>query len=369
MVVDLAAGDGWAPDSLVNAFSVGKGLTAAVLGHVMETAGVALDDPVTDWWPELDLGLSVAQLASHQAGLPALREPQPEFVMYDWDAMVAALAATEPWWAPGTAHGYHTNTFGFLVGEVVRRASGRSVGTILRELAAPLEADVFIGLPDEEHARVVPFHFPESMGGFGPPMPANEHELMIRNGYANPPGLLRASAWSTRRSGGGPRSPRPTVTPAPAAWPASTPGSSMVASCRRRRWPPSPKSGPMVSISCSSARPASAPASSCPSPSALRHRPPGLRPLRRRRLPRLRRPRRRGRLRLRHGRDGPPLAEPPEPGPPGRRVQLSLTVPPEGQVRRSRHCWRMAWLRAWSARPGWLVQRATATRASGSRVK
>jgi CubicO group peptidase (beta-lactamase class C family) len=195
-VVDLAAGDDWAPDSLVNAFSVGKGLTAAVLGHVMETAGVALDDPVTDWWPELDLGLSVAQLASHQAGLPALREPQPEFVMYDWDAMVATLAATEPWWAPGTAHGYHTNTFGFLVGEVVRRASGRSVGAILRELAAPLEADVFIGLPDEEHARVVPFHFP-SMAGFGPAAPVTEHELMIRNGYATPRGFSGVGVVNT----------------------------------------------------------------------------------------------------------------------------------------------------------------------------
>ena len=185
MVVDLAEGEGWVPDSLVNAFSVGKGLTAAVMGHAMETAAVGLDDPVTGWWPELDLGLTVAQLASHQAGLPALRGPQPEFVMYDWDAMVAALAATVPWWEPGTAHGYHTNTFGFLVGEVVRRATGRSVGTILREMAAPLGADVFIGLPDDEHDRVVPFTFP-SMGGFVAAEPANEHELMLHNGYANP---------------------------------------------------------------------------------------------------------------------------------------------------------------------------------------
>lgn len=188
-VVDLAAGPGWEPDSLVNAFSVGKGLTAAVLGRAMETAGVALDDPVTRWWPELDLGLSVAQLASHQAGLPALRAPQPELVMYDWDAMVAALAAEVPWWEPGTAHGYHTNTFGFLVGEVVRRATGRSVGTLLRDLAAPLDADVYIGLPDEEHARVRPFSFPATGGGLVATEPADDHQLMIRNGYVNPPGL------------------------------------------------------------------------------------------------------------------------------------------------------------------------------------
>jgi CubicO group peptidase (beta-lactamase class C family) len=189
VVVDLTGGDGWGPDSLINAFSVGKGLTAAVLGHAMEQYGVGLDDPVTRWWPELDLGLTVAQLASHQAGLPALRDPQPELVMYDWDAMCSALAAETPWWDPGTAHGYHTNTFGYLVGEVVRRASGRSVGTILRELAAPLDADVFIGLPDEEHGRVLPFHFPEMGSDFVADEPADDHALMVRNGYVNPRGF------------------------------------------------------------------------------------------------------------------------------------------------------------------------------------
>ncbi len=188
VVVDLWGGDGWGPDTLINAFSVGKGLTAAVLGHVMETCDVSLDDPVTRWWPELDLGLTIAQLASHQAGLPALRDPQPEHVMYDWDAMCSALAAETPWWEPGTAHGYHTNTFGFLVGEVVRRASGRSVGTILRELAEPLGADVFIGLPDAEHGRVVPFSFPD-LGWMMEVEPSDEHHRMLRNGYVNPPGF------------------------------------------------------------------------------------------------------------------------------------------------------------------------------------
>ena len=189
VVVDLVGGEGWTPGGLVNAFSVGKGLTAAVLGHVMERYGVGLDDPVTRWWPELDLGLTVAQLASHQAGLPALRDPQPEHVMYDWDTMCAALAAETPWWDPGTAHGYHTNTFGYLVGEVVRRASGRSVGTLLRELAEALDADVFIGVPDAEHGRIVPFHFPEMGSDFVAEEPADDHALMLRNGYVNPRGF------------------------------------------------------------------------------------------------------------------------------------------------------------------------------------
>jgi CubicO group peptidase (beta-lactamase class C family) len=192
-VVDLAYGEGWDPDTLVNAFSVGKGLTAAVLGHAMEAHGVGLDDPVQRWWPELSAGCTIAQLASHQAGLPALRAPQPEHAMYDWEAMVAALAAEEPWWEPGTGHGYHVNTFGFLVGEVIRRATGRSVGTMLRELAGPLDADVFIGLPDAEHHRVVPFVFPGTEGFV-------LDDPMLHNAYFNPPAFsggseVNTSAW------------------------------------------------------------------------------------------------------------------------------------------------------------------------------
>lgn len=191
-VVDLADGAGWAPDSLVNAFSVGKGLTATVLGHVLERHGVDLEDPVVAWWPEFGAHgketVTVAQLASHQAGLPALRAGQAADAMYDWAGMTAALAAEVPWWVPGTAHGYHVNTFGFLVGEVVRRATGRTVGALLRELAGPLGADVFIGLPDREHRRVVPFRFPPTEG-FLSDEPVDEHGAMLLKTYFNPPGL------------------------------------------------------------------------------------------------------------------------------------------------------------------------------------
>jgi len=198
-VVDLWGGEGWGPDTLVNAFSVGKGLTAAVLGHAVERHGVELDAPARRWWPELTAEATVAQLASHQAGLPAVADPLPERAVYDWGAMTAALAAQAPWWEPGTAHGYHVNTFGFLVGEVVRRATGRTVGAVLRELAGPLEADVHIGLPDAEHHRVVPFRFPgtsEFLAG----EPTTDHERMVRNTYFNPPalsgaGVVNTAAW------------------------------------------------------------------------------------------------------------------------------------------------------------------------------
>jgi CubicO group peptidase (beta-lactamase class C family) len=96
----------------------------------------------------------VRWLLCHKAGLPAIREQMPRGSLYDWDAMVAALARTEPWWEPGTKHGYHAVTFGFLVGEVIRRVSGKSVGAYFRdEIAAPLGVDFWIGLGAENDAR------------------------------------------------------------------------------------------------------------------------------------------------------------------------------------------------------------------------
>jgi CubicO group peptidase (beta-lactamase class C family) len=119
--------------------------------------------------------------------------------MLDWPAMTAALAAQEPWWEPGTGHGYHVNTFGFLAGEVIRRACGRTVGQLLRaEVAGPLCADVHIGLPASLDARVAEFAWP------GPP--PEEHEpggleparLMEHNAYFNPGGLSGAGVVNTR---------------------------------------------------------------------------------------------------------------------------------------------------------------------------
>jgi CubicO group peptidase (beta-lactamase class C family) len=92
---------------------------------------------------------------NHQAGLAALREPVPENGLCDWDAVVEALAAMEPLWEPGTRHGYHALVFGHLVGEVLRRVTGRSLGTFFRtEVAEPLGLDFWIGLPEEHEARV-----------------------------------------------------------------------------------------------------------------------------------------------------------------------------------------------------------------------
>jgi len=96
-------------------------------------------------------------LLSHQAGVPALRDPLPPGAFYDWDAMVDRLAAEELFWEPGTRHGYHGLTFGYLVGEVIRRVSGRTPGVFFRdEVAQPLGLDFSIGLADSELPRLAP---------------------------------------------------------------------------------------------------------------------------------------------------------------------------------------------------------------------
>jgi len=110
--------------------------------------------------------------------------------MLDWPLMTSALAAQEPWWAPGRGHGYHINTFGFMVGEVIRRVTGVTVGTWLRaEVAGPLGADVSIGLPAAEHARVACFAWPGAPPAEEEPPGLDRARLMEHNAYYNPGGL------------------------------------------------------------------------------------------------------------------------------------------------------------------------------------
>src|SRR5438876_7063261 len=118
-----------------------------------------LEAPVTRYWTEFGQAgkesIPVKMLLNHQAGLPALRQPLPEKAFYDWDFMVKVLEKEEPFWKPGSMHGYHGFTLGWLVGEVVRRVSGKSLGTFFREeVADPLVLDFWIGLPEEHRTRV-----------------------------------------------------------------------------------------------------------------------------------------------------------------------------------------------------------------------
>jgi CubicO group peptidase (beta-lactamase class C family) len=193
---DRAKTQPWARDTLVNIFSVGKALTSVCALQLVERGLIDLGAPVARLWPEFAAHdkdeISLRDMLTHRAGLPALRKPLTDGVMLDWKFMTHALAAETPWWSPGTAHGYHVNTFGYLVGEVLRRASGKTVGALLREkVAGPLAADVHIGLPASEHHRVAEFLWPT---GSMPvhPEPTNDLDRMRANAYWNPPGFSGA---------------------------------------------------------------------------------------------------------------------------------------------------------------------------------
>jgi CubicO group peptidase (beta-lactamase class C family) len=158
---------------------------------------------VADVWPDFapagKAAITTRQLLTHRAGLPAVRRRLRPGAMLEWDTMVAALAAQEPWWPPGTAHGYHTNTFGFLVGEVLRRVTGRRPGTLVAdEIARPLGADVHLGLPASEDGRTADYLLPGLRPAEEEPAGLSDDELMHFNTYFNPSGLSGIGVVNTR---------------------------------------------------------------------------------------------------------------------------------------------------------------------------
>ena len=201
-VVDLWAGHAdsararpWTRDTIVNIASATKGPTAICAHHLADRGLLDLDAPVATYWPEFaqagKAAIPAHLLLSHRAGLPAIEAPLPTEAFYDWDTMTRALAAQAPWWEPGTRHGYHAFTFGWLVGEVVRRITGKSLGRYWRdEVAQPLGIDCHIGLAAEHDARVAEF-IPV------PPPPGAEPDLeeellknagpMVQKALNNPP--------------------------------------------------------------------------------------------------------------------------------------------------------------------------------------
>ena len=212
VVVDLWAGYSdpagtrqWQKDTLVNAFSVGKGVTALVAAMCVDRGYFSYDDPVVAHWPEFGAHdkdrVTVRDLLGHRAGLPAVRRRMPEGAMLDWHAMVGALADERPWWEPGTAHGYHVNTFGFLIGEVIRRTTGSSIGTLLHAwVSGPHGIDIHLGCPDELHSRMADFEWPPMELPTSEPPGLDEAQLLQLNTYYNPSGLsgggvVNDAAW------------------------------------------------------------------------------------------------------------------------------------------------------------------------------
>ncbi|POX59599.1 EstA family serine hydrolase [Streptomyces sp. Ru62] len=155
---DAARTRPWARDTLVNVWSTSKG-PVALCAHVLADRGLLdLDAPVATYWPEFAAEgkdkVLVRHLLSHRAGLSGLREPHTLEELYDWELTTARLAAMAPWWEPGTRSGYHALTYGFLVGEVVRRVSGLRPGAFLeREVTGPLGLDFTVGLPERDAGR------------------------------------------------------------------------------------------------------------------------------------------------------------------------------------------------------------------------
>ena len=146
----------WTDETLVLFWSATKGLGSACLLHVLQEQEIGLDRCVAEFWPEFaqagKSSVTLGQLLSHQAGLCALDQPVD---ILDYDGVIRALARQTPLWPPGSAHGYHARTFGFLIDELVRRLAGKSVGEYWRSIfAEPLQLDIWIGLPSEQNSRV-----------------------------------------------------------------------------------------------------------------------------------------------------------------------------------------------------------------------
>jgi CubicO group peptidase (beta-lactamase class C family) len=149
----------WKKDTIVNVYSTTKVMTAICIHMLVDRGLLDLDAPVAKYWPEFAQAgkenLPVRYLLSHTSGLAGWDKMIRAKKLYDWDLMVKLLAAQKPWWEPGTKSGYHTTTFGYLLGELIRRVTKKTVGTFFREeIASPLGADFYIGLPEELDVRV-----------------------------------------------------------------------------------------------------------------------------------------------------------------------------------------------------------------------
>ncbi|MFG1838552.1 serine hydrolase domain-containing protein [Micromonospora sp. NPDC049175] len=162
-VVDLVGGfragagpDGepWRPDTRANVYSVGKPVAALCLLMLVDRERVDLDAPVERYWPEFRTPATVRQVLSHTAGLPTFPVPRPATAVADWALLAGDLAAADPEWSPGSVAGEHAWTYGHLVGELVRRVDGRSVGRFLaEEIAGPWRLDLGFGLAEADQRR------------------------------------------------------------------------------------------------------------------------------------------------------------------------------------------------------------------------
>jgi CubicO group peptidase (beta-lactamase class C family) len=198
----------WEADTLVLIWSATKGLASACVLYVLQEHRIGIDRTVAEFWPEfVQAGkekITLSQLLSHQAGLCAL---DARVDVLDYGAVIRALEAQEPLWPPGTAHGYHARTFGFLLDELVRRIAGKTLSQYWREVfAQPLDLDLWIGLPERENPRVATVYAAKSGR---PPEPKNRQSgsdfyldlvtpgTLARKTFSSPYGLKSVSEMNT----------------------------------------------------------------------------------------------------------------------------------------------------------------------------
>lgn len=204
---DKAAEKPWQENTLVNIFSTSKAVTALCVQRAVDQGLLDLQREVRYYWPAFNRpdkrDTLVAWLLNHQAGLPAISESLPDHALFDWEWMTRALAEQTPWWAPGSRHGYHPVTWGWLVGEVFKRAVGISVGQYLREeISGPLGLDLHFGLTPAQSEGVA-----DMFAARNPPADGRVYLLgrimgnpkgMTARAMSNPPSLMTSSnkpAW------------------------------------------------------------------------------------------------------------------------------------------------------------------------------
>ncbi|HHI88350.1 MAG TPA: class A beta-lactamase-related serine hydrolase [Hellea balneolensis] len=206
VVIDLIGGTRdkhqtmpWEKDTLVPVFSTTKAVASVVIAWLVEQGRLEYEQKVTDLWPEFGTHgkdvLSIAQVLSHQSGLSGITDAMEPQDWFDWEGIIIRLAAQKPIWPPGTASGYHPLTFGYLVGEIARRADAqhRTLGTILREeFCDPHNIDFYIGTPESEFPRCAELFKPRQLSDLG------EINAATKAAFLEPwssPGRRGTEAW------------------------------------------------------------------------------------------------------------------------------------------------------------------------------
>ena len=192
----------WTADTLVLIWSATKGLGGACLLHALQEHDIAIERRVAEFWPEFAQAgkdqITLAQLLSHQAGLAALDD---KVDVLDYAAVIRALEKQTPLWPPGTAHGYHARTFGFLLDELIRRIALTSAGDYWRQIFGdPLDLDIWIGLPEEQNHRVATMYAAKAGGKATPAQFYRDLATpgtVVRKTFTSPAGLHSVSAMNS----------------------------------------------------------------------------------------------------------------------------------------------------------------------------